>query len=125
MKPWLLLPIAIPAVWGALTWGELWPEAWEPIAANPFIGFGGVILGVICVYVIERAFVTGPDRLPTEREISRMAEPMRDPLVGGVRESAGDPESVGDPRSSSGRRPHGDLRVPMPDDPTNAPPERR
>jgi len=110
MKLWLLFPVLLPAAWAVLTFGGYWPEPYAEIGSNPILGLSLTGVGLVLAWAVERSLRSGgPDRLPTAREIERAPDP-RGPLIEGL-----PPE----PASNT------TLRVPMPDDPTNAPPPRR
>lgn len=113
MRPWLFLPIILPASWAALTYFDLWPARIADIASNPLIALGSVGVGIGVAWIFDLVLRAGmTDRLPTERELARRGDPKPEPLIKN--------EFV----DSAPSEPLTHLRVAMPEDLTDPPAAR-
>ena len=141
MRPWHLLPILLPGGWAVATVMDLWPEPQRELLSNPMAAVvplaAGLIIAILIDFGLRRV---RPERLPTDKELARIPDPRNKPLIEGVtpapvrpsaptarREVASDPRSAETGRApmAGGPNPYRDLKVPMPDDPTNEPVRRR
>jgi hypothetical protein len=141
MRPWHLLPILLPGGWAVATVMDLWPEPQRELLSNPMVALvplaAGLIIAILIDFGLKRV---RPERLPTDKELERIPDPRNKPLIEGVTPAPSRPsaaaarrEVASDPRSSEPMRapapgrptPYQDLKVPMPDDPTNEPVRRR
>lgn len=119
MRLWHLLPIALPAAWGALTFLEQWPAQYKELLANPLVGVGAAVVGLAIALVIDLIFNTGFNyRMPTERELQSVKVSKSDKtLIEGVTPISA--PTRGPPPEIVQR--YGHIRVPMPDEDNKTP----
>jgi len=141
MRIWHLLPILLPTGWLAGTLLDLWPEPQREMLSNPMFALAGLGIGLAVAIVIDLVLKRArPTRLPTEREIAKMPDPTKKPLIEGITPAPVRPAPTtarrspnADAPATSSAAPGPDapppnfagLKVPMPDDPTEEPTRRR
>lgn len=58
MRPWLLLPVLLPALWAGITYAALWPEEGPGWLASPLfavvVTFAGIALAMLADSLVRR-----------------------------------------------------------------------
>lgn len=76
MRPWLLIPFVLPAMWAGITYADLWPDEVVGWIASPIfamvVTMGGVALALLADTVIR----TDPMRR-TRRRLPRLPRSQR------------------------------------------------
>lgn len=79
MRPWLLLPILLPATWAGVTFAGVWPKATPEWVLNPLVAVGLLVSGLALAWVFDLV-VGGHNRQvklankpvkPSRRELAR------------------------------------------------------
>ena len=123
MRPWLLLPVLIPAAWGAITFFGYWPAPYQELLSSPLVGVGSTAIGLVIVWLADLMLSMGHNcRMPSEKEIQKV-QLKKSPtgertFVEGVTPPPAQTRSAAPPDIVQR---YGNVRVPMPDDDSKTP----
>ena len=54
MRPWLLLPILLPALWAGATYTDMWSTLEAPLLARPEVAIVAMVVGLVAAWGMDQ-----------------------------------------------------------------------